>query len=282
MNLNSDFRSAAQVWRSEPGDEPNPLLEAIVTETQTAALLTATIASFANALHLPGTVRTQAELQMYLPLDPAVITGFRRWASEANLSTRAAESVSAFFADLGPARRQMQRYFADANSIGLDRAGALHRLTLTSAWRGTCKSAAAAVKDLASETELDLPDLYHLSAGILGRILEAAASGATPCINAEGAPFLPALPQRRNSVRRMIGQTARVTAAGRTVQAYVRDVSAGGFGLQQIAVLDVGQVLSIELATGRRFTGTVVWYRAGRAGIRLSRTLPPNDPLLWG
>ena len=282
MNLNSDFRSAAQVWISESGDEPNPLLEAIVTETHTAALLTATIASFANAVHLPGTVRTQAELQMYLPRDPAVLTGFRRWASEADLSLRAAESVSAFFADLGPARRQMQRYFTDVNSIGLDRAGALHRMTLTRAWRDTCKSAAAAVKDLASESESDLPNLYHLSAGVLGRILDAAAAGATPCINAEGAPFLPALPQRRNSMRRMIGQTAHVTAAGRTVQAYVRDVSAGGFGLEQIAALDVGQVLSIELATGRRFTGTVVWYRAGRAGIRLNRTLPPNDPLLWG
>ena len=149
MNLSSDLRSATHFWISKQNDQPNPLLETIVTDTQTAALLTATIASFANALHLPGTVRTQAELQMYLPRDPAVLLGFRRWASEAGISVNATESVSAFFADLGPARRQMQRYFNDANAIGLDRAGALHRLTLTSAWRGTCRSAAAAVRHVA-------------------------------------------------------------------------------------------------------------------------------------
>ena len=282
MNLSSNLRNDTQFWFSEHYGEPNPLLETIVTDTHTAALLTATIASFANALHLPGIVRTQAELQMYLPRDTVVLSGFRRWASEAGLSGNAAESVSAFFADLGPARRQMQRYFTDANAIGLDRAGALHRMTLTSAWRGACRSAAAAVRHVASETEGGLPDLYTLSAGVLGRILNAAANGDTPCIGANGQPFLPALPQRRNSTRRYLGQSARVTAAGRTMQAYVRDVSAGGFGLEQIPAFDPGQVLSIELAAGRRFTGTVMWSKAGRAGIRLNRTLTPNDPLLWG
>ncbi len=282
MKLRSRLRSDTHFWISQQHDEPNPLLITIVTDTHTAALLTATIASFANALHVPGTVRTQAEIQMYLPRDPAVLSGFRRWAAEAGISVNAAESVAAFFADLGPARRQMQRYFTDANAIGMDRAGALHHMTLTSAWRGTCRSAAAAVRHLNSETEHELPELYMLNAGVLGRILGAAASGDTPCIDAKGQPFLPPLPQRRNAARRMLGQSARITAAGRITQAYVRDVSAGGFGLEQVPSFDPGQVLSVELASGRRFTGTVAWYKAGRAGIRLNRTLTPNDPLLWG
>ena len=121
-----------------------------------------------------------------------------------------------------------------------------------------------------------------LSAGVLGRILDAAALGETPCIDADGQPFLPAMPQRRNSTRRKLSQSAKITAAGRTAQAFVRNVSAGGFGLEQVPAFDVGQVLSIELACGRRFTGSIVWYKAGRAGIRLNRTLTPNDPLLWG
>jgi hypothetical protein len=282
MNLSSSLRNDTHFWFTKPCDEPNPLLETIVTDTHTAALLTATIASFANAMHLSGTVRSQAELQMYLPRDTVLLPGFQRWASEAGLSRSAAESVSAFFADLGPARRQMKRYFSDTNSIGLERASALHRMTLTSAWRGACRSAASAVRHVASETGQDLPELYALSAGVLGRILDAAAHGEAPCIGAEGQPFLPALPQQRNSARRFLGQSARVTAAGRTVQAYVRDVSAGGFGLEQLPPFDPGQVLSIELASGRRFTGTVMWSKAGRSGIRLNRTLTPNDPLLWG
>ena len=137
MNLDSSLKIDSDTWKSEPREAPNPLLETIVTDTHTTALLTATITRVANALHLAGTTRTQAELQLYVPRDPAVLASFRRWASEAGISAMAAESVTAFFADLGPARRQMQRYFTDANSIGLDRASALHRLTLTSAWRGT-------------------------------------------------------------------------------------------------------------------------------------------------
>ena len=176
----------------------------------------------------------------------------------------------------------MKRYFTDIKVIGLDRACALHRLTLASAWRGACRSAAAAVSHLASETADELPELYELSAGVLGRLLDAAAMGDTPCLNGAGQPFLPALPQRRTSARRMLGQTALLTTAGRKVQAYVRDVSASGFGLEQVPVLDAGQAISIELETGRRFSGSVVWCKAGRAGMRLNRTLIPTDPLIWG
>ncbi len=282
MSLSSGLNSDSHALISKPQETPNPLLETIVNDTQTAALLTATITSVANALHLPGTTRTQAELQLYLPRDPAVLPTFRRWAREAGVSPNAAETILAFFADLGPARRHIERYFTDANTIGLDRAGALHRLTLTSVWRGTCRSAAAAVRHLASDTKAELPELYELSAGVLGRVLDAAAMGDTPCLNTGGQPFLPALPQRRSSARRMLGQTALVTTAGLKVHAYVRDVSASGFGLEQMPVLDAGQAISVELASGRRFTGTVVWSKASRAGIRLNRTLTPNDPLLWG
>ncbi len=282
MNLSSSLKNDSPASISKPQWAPNPLLETIVTDTHTAALLTATITSVANALHVPGTTRTQAELQLYLPRDPAVLPSFRRWVREAGVSPNAAETVLAFFADLGPARRQIERYFTDANTIGLDRAGALHRLTLTSAWRGTCRGAAAAVRHLATETEDDLPELYALSAGVLGRVLDAAASGDTPCLNGAGQPFLPALPQRRTSARRMLCQTALVTTASLKVHAFVRDVSATGFGLEQMPVLDAGQSISVELETGRRFTGSVVWYKAGRAGMRLNRAITPNDPLLWG
>lgn len=282
MNRSSGLRIDSHAWISNRQNEPNPLLETIVTETHTAALLTATITSVANALHQPGTARTEPELRMYMPGTPAMLSGLRLWASEAGVSPNAAETVLAFFADLNPAQRQMKRYFTDIKVIGLDRACALHRLTLASAWRGACRSAAAAVSHLASETADELPELYELSAGVLGRILDAAAMGDTPCLNGAGQPFLPALPQRRTSARRMLGQTALVTTAGLKVHAYVRDVSASGFGLEQMPVLDAGQSISVELETGRRFMGSVVWYKAGRAGMRLNRTLIPTDPLIWG
>ena len=89
MNRSSGLRIDSHAWISNQQNEPNPLLETIVTETHTAALLTATITSVANALHLPGTARTEPELRMYMPGTPAMLSGLRLWASEAGVSPNA-------------------------------------------------------------------------------------------------------------------------------------------------------------------------------------------------
>ena len=73
-----------------------------------------------------------------------------------------------------------------------------------------------------------------------------------------------------------------MTVAGKSFRIFVRDVSGGGFGLEQVPILRAGTDAIIEISTGRRFSGIIVWYRLGRAGVRFARPLPPNDPLLWG
>ena len=201
---------------------------------------------------------------------------------EAQISIQAQGAVSSFFAGLEPARRETERYFADASLLGLERAAALHQFSLAANWRLVAQSAADAVEDLNVETEEWLPELYGLSAGILGRLLQAAASGQSPCIDAAGQPFLPALPQRRRSARRTLGEAATVTIAERSVRAYVRDVSQGGLGLEQAGKLPVGAIATVVIPSGRRFTGAVVWNKSGRAGLRFTVPLTPNDPLLWG
>jgi hypothetical protein len=41
-------------------------------------------------------------------------------------------------------------------------------------------------------------------------------------------------------------------------------------------------LLLVELPSGRRFTGVVAWCKDSTAGMRFSRALLPNDPLLSG
>lgn len=258
------------------------VFESLVCETHTAALLTAAIASVANTLKTLTTARSEAELAPYVPHDPTVVIAFRRWASEAGIGVPAMSALASYFADLEPARRQTGRYFADANVIGPDRAVALHQFALTGVWRGVCRSAVSAVKHLNTEIDDRLPELYTLNAGVLVRLLEAAAQGESPCVDGRGQLYLPALPQRRQTSRRTVGQAAMVTIAGTKFRAYVRDVSAGGFGLEQLPVVEVGQTAVIETMTGRRFTGSIAWYKKGRAGVRFMRPLTPNDPLMWG
>ena len=67
-----------------------------------------------------------------------------------------------------------------------------------------------------------------------------------------------------------------------TSKAFVRDVSPGGFGLERVPQLLPKTLVLIELPSGRRFTGVVAWCDGRQAGVRFSRTLLPNDPLLSG
>jgi hypothetical protein len=157
-------------------EDSHPILEAIITDTQTAALLTAVITSITNILRNPGAPKSQAAFQMYLPKDISTVSNLRRWSSEAGLSVHGLAAMSAFFADLDPARRQLAQYFTDVNSIGADRAVAINQFTLARTWRGVCQSAIAAIKHLASETDDLLPELYALNTGILVRLLQAAAA----------------------------------------------------------------------------------------------------------
>jgi hypothetical protein len=263
-------------------EDLHPLVEALVCDTHTAALMTAVIASIVNTLREPSGARSQADLEIYLPQQPALLLALPRWASETGIGTSVLASIVGFFADAENARLQTGHYFTDANLMGLERAAALHQFILAKAWRSVCRSAAAAVEDLNDDSGEVLPELYMLNAGVLKRLLDAAAHGEAPCVDAQGRPYLPALPQRRRSSRRMVGQPAMVTAAGTTMRAFVRDVSTGGFGLEQVGLLDTGASVVVELPTGRRFAGEVVWYKRRRSGIRFTRPLSPNDPLLWG
>ena len=261
----------------------SPLLEKLITDTQSAALLTAATTSAVNAMRQPGVVHTPTELQSYLPDPNGMLFAMRVLERQSHLPSSTTAAVSTFFASLDPALGEMERYFADANLIGVERAMALHQFSLANIWRRASYTAAEAVTELAQVNQACLPSLYELSAGILCRLLKAAAQGQSPCLMANGQPFLPALPQRRRAARRILGQPATVTLDGTTQRVYARDVSQGGIGLEQVEIpLPAGEIAVVTLCTGRRFTGTVAWHKTRRAGISLTVPLAPNDPLLWG
>ncbi|MBL8884069.1 MAG: PilZ domain-containing protein [Hyphomicrobium sp.] len=261
----------------------SPLLEKLVTDTQSTALLTAATTSAVNAMRQPGVVHTPSELQSYLPDANGMVFAMRVLERQSQCPLSATAAVSTFVASLDPALGEMERYFADANLIGIERAVALHQFSLANIWRRAAYIGAQAVAELAQVNQACLPSLYELSAGILGRLLNAAAQGQSPCLMANGQPFLPALPQRRRAARRILGQPATVTLDGNTQRVYARDVSQGGIGLEQVEIeLPVGEIAVVALSTGRHFAGSVVWNKARRAGISLTVPLAPNDPLLWG
>jgi len=258
-----------------------PMLEALVCEVHSAALLTAAIASAVNAFRLHDGERSETGLKPYVPREPALISVLRNGMLENNIKEDTVAVILDFFDALGPARIALDKYFADANHIGADRAAALHLLSTTSAWRRASENALSAVRQLLTEFGR-LPAQYTSNSTMLIGLLQDVITGGTPCLDASGRIALPELPQRRQSARRTICQPCMITHNRVTSRAFVRDVAPGGFGLERVSQLVPKTLVQIELPSGRRFTGIVAWCNGSSAGVRFTRTLLPNDPLLSG
>jgi PilZ domain-containing protein len=277
--------TAARHLAGEAADAPKvaeasmPIIEALVCETHAAALLAATIASAINAFRRPDTERSERELRPYVPSEPALISVLRNHMLEADLDRNTVEVIVGFFDDLGPARAALNQYFSDANKLGDERASALHLLTLSNAWQRACEAALDAVRQLHGYLGR-LPAQYTSNSKAIMGVLQNVAHGGSPCLDANGKIALPDLPQKRLAARRTICQPCTITYNRITAQAFVRDVSAGGFGLERVPQLAPKTLVLIELPSGRRFTGVVAWCKDSTAGIRFSRPLLPNDPLL--
>jgi hypothetical protein len=247
-----------------------------------AALLTAAIASAVNALRKPTAQRSEASLKPYMPQEPAIITAFRNSMIETELEEDTAGIISGFFYDLAPARIAFDRYFADANQIGDERASALHILSLTNSWCKACRDALAALQQLHNDVVRQLSAPYARNSNVLTKLLAEAANGGSPCLDPEGQIRLPELPQQRRSARRTLCQPCVVTHNHNTSQAFVRDVSSSGFRLERVPQLVPDSIVIVELTNGRRVAGIVAGLNGSAAGIRFSKPLLPNDPLLWG
>jgi hypothetical protein len=256
-----------------------PMLEALVCEVHSAALLTATIASAINAFTRNGAERSEAGLKPYVPLEPAIISVLRNGMLETELNEDTVRLIIQYFDDLGPARIALDRYFADANHIGADRAATLHVLTVSTTWRRACQEALLAVRQLHTDLRR-LPAQYTSNSNLLNNLLQDVIMGGAPCLDTNGRIALPDLPQKRQSARRTICQPCQLTYNRVTAQAFVRDVSPGGFGLERVPQLVPRTAVEIELPSGRRFSGVVAWCSGSSAGVRFTRALLPNDPLL--
>jgi hypothetical protein len=65
-------------------------------------------------------------------------------------------------------------------------------------------------------------------------------------------------------------------------RAFATDISSGGIGLSRMPSLAIGTRVTVMLAIGRSFQGTVAWSRNGKIGIALDERLSPTDPLIFG
>ena len=256
------------------------LTEALVCETHSATLLTATLTSGINALADKTRRIGPTEIKAFAPGDLSRLATLQSLMLEANAGLEEPIFLGQFLDSTATGNELLTYYLRDAETLGASRAAVLHKTGLADAWREICHLAILAVRELDGLIAPDLPEIYVQNARVLTALLAGAKNGWRPCIDSHGQLHLPPLPQQRRWPRRALLQMCKVALRGVTVDAFVRDVSAGGLGLDQMPPVSRGDLMNIELVCGRTLKGIVAWSAGAKAGLRFTSELKPNDPLL--
>ena len=114
----------------------------------------------------------------------------------------------------------------------------------------------------------------------LTNLLLQAGAGMSPCFVA-GRASRPTWARRRRQ-RFLLNTYAMASWHARSMRVLIRDVSIGGFGLDQAPGLIRGLRLEIKMSHGRVMLGKVAWVEGAKAGFEFDQELSWNDPLLLG
>lgn len=185
-----------------------------------------------------------------------------------------------FFLSLRILNDDLRVYGSDYQKLGAERSIITNGQSLSRSCRRACHDALRVVRQLEIEIAGRLSDLYCDHARALSQLLIAAEAGTAPCLDTAGQPYLLQLPQRRRSLRMGLSQSCLVSFRHVTHAAFAEDISDGGIGLQRAGFLTVDDNVCVQLSSGRRFGGLVVWSSGQAAGVRFHQRLAENDAIL--
>ena len=278
----------AQIWpahaafdaKPDTTSQLSPLIERLTSETHHVMALTAVAASGMNAISESGVRAWPDGLMTYATPDLSLIQQLIALAKQNSHNQCDFEELNVFLLSHLEGRQALEWYAAEAGVLGAGRAMIVHRHNLKRAWQHACRQAVFALHEIEEATVLALPDLYLQNNRVLSGLLNSAANGFKPCISQDNELIMPPLPQQRRWPRQSLLQNCVVTFGGKSRSAFVRDVSAGGLGLDRMPTVLPGQLISVELESGRMLTGTIAWCQDRSAGMTFGKALLPSDPLI--
>jgi PilZ domain len=259
------------------------LKEAIVCQLDSFAAKTALVTSGVNALLRPDISFSGSDLARHLPSQHSKLMSLMTVLAQDTGDLALLEAISHLFNDLEDCEEAIVLFAADEQIIGTTRAGVLHRDRLARAWQALAQQVALSLETTKRSLRWNLSRENWQNASVLTSLLRSTANGFTPCIDDHGDMSMPALPQQRRWPRFCVLQNCTVSISNQTVQALLRDASAGGLGLDRLPItLKIGAPISVTTETCRLLSGTVAWSKGARAGISFALPLTENDPLLLG
>ncbi len=257
-------------------------LETVIAEAHTLAISVAVVTTAANALDDWRTPIDAKSIEVHRPQVAALsalLMGLDANDHDAQFSAPLAIEALDAIAD---GNAKLDEYLADCATLNASRAATLHTRSLQNVWRAAARRMAEMVVAWERETSGAVPEVYQKNTQVLTSLLSSASGGLRPCLNASGKLYVPPLPQRRRFPRRAMLEACTVFCNGIEREAFVRDVSAGGLGLDRVQGLKRGDVVSVSFNTGRHLTGRITWATGQGAGVTLHQPLNSSDPLICG
>ncbi|MGE0854407.1 MAG: PilZ domain-containing protein [Hyphomicrobiaceae bacterium] len=252
-------------------------VEALVNELENAGIHICLTTSILNALisgEDGGLGRTACA---HLPPDPVVFPAAEMRLIGCEATWLAVQALRHLYEHLGLAKAALGGMRLEA---GEDFGSALRRdRNIVVRWRTVAHSGVLAIDEVRSVLGDILPATTVHRLESLCNFLGAVEGGESPCV-VEGRAEMPRWAQRRRHRRFLANIRGHARCKGTRESILVTDVSQGGLAMNCSGAFKEGDLVGVTLATGRRLFGTIVWVKGERCGVRFSRELPANDPLL--
>ena len=253
------------------------LLGAVIGELTFAVRNTVISGSVANAMLFSRPLQSPIHGSFYLPAEPRVTSPLAIKLSGLLDNDFPNDALAGFYS----ATRTASLHTTDINDLAERRtqpsAAALRSCSM--AWR-IAAGAAATMLDRIATAAMAAGYAQSLDFQALTRDLKAVSDGGSPCVTGTGDIKVPAWTERRLEQRRQLGCGGLLYARTGRQRVIVADISSSGLGLSRCAGLSPGDLVTVELASGRTLSGCAVWVDGQRAGIQLREPLSINDPLL--
>jgi hypothetical protein len=264
---------------NEP-DEGNALFETLICEFHWTALQIGGIAACMNAALALGRTWILRSCSNLVPVEPPVINVALRAWQEIRMPGELAASISKIYFDLSDAKKLAMPLIDQAGAFTGSGISLAKLEQITALWRKLAEDCKIAVRRLEPETRWRFSGIYTGNALVLGKFLQESQSGSYACVNQFGEAAIPVLPQRRKTPRYVLLQPCKISDKNGSSIAFARDISKSGIGLDCEWDLALKERVLVELRSGQKMRGTVVWSNNKKVSVQFDEPLADRHPLI--
>lgn len=260
--------------------EGNALFEALICEFHWTALQIGAITCCMNASLASRRSWMLRACSNLVPIESLIVKTGLMATDDIGLPRHLGAAIRRIYLDLADAKKAALPLINSAGVLVAPRIPIEKLEQITAVWRKLSEDCRSAVFETEPETRWRLAGPYTDNSFVLSKFLKEAAGGSRTCVNHYGEVALPLLPQRRRMPRIRFQQPCKISWRGITSIVFARELSKNGLALSCEFDLKQKETIVIELRSGRKFKGTVICCKAGKADVRFELPLADDDILL--